>query len=81
LKASLPIPDEVTLRFKQTTTMKSLVFSTLLVTSVSLVSAVCPIDQVRVTLLGGVSNQEFCQVSGSCGMLELRKHLCQTNGV
>jgi len=53
--------------------MKSLIFSMLFVTTVSLVSAECPIDNVWVTLLGGVSNQGFCQISGSCGMSELLK--------
>ncbi|KAK0750840.1 hypothetical protein B0T18DRAFT_401165 [Schizothecium vesticola] len=46
--------------------MKSLFFPTLVIAPASLVSAVCPADHVRVTLLGGVSNEAFCQVSGSC---------------
>lgn len=53
--------------------MKSFLFSTFFVATGSLVSAVCPTGQVRVTLLGGVSNEEFCQVSGSCGMCGLLK--------
>lgn len=53
--------------------MKSFVVSTLVAATASFVSAVCPTGQVRVTLLGGVSNEEFCQVSGSCGMCELLK--------
>lgn len=62
-------------RSKQKTiiTMKSFGFSTLVAATASFVSAVCPTGQVRVTLLGGVSNEEFCQVSGSCGMCELLK--------
>lgn len=53
--------------------MKSFIFPTLTVATGSLVSAACPTDHVRVTLLGGVSNEEFCPVSGSCGMCELLK--------
>lgn len=53
--------------------MKSFIFPTLTVATGSLVWAACPTDHVRVTLLGGVSNEEFCPVSGSCGMCELLK--------
>ena len=40
------------------------------VAAVSLVLAAeleCPVDQVKITLLGGVRNEAFCHVSGSCG--------------